>query len=388
MANPLSATSPAGLWIADNLSQVDTNLVGSWPSATSDGYAPFENTDADKPSMVVPALDDNKGLLFNGSSSRLYSNNEAVTPATPYLQNVSGITLYGVVRSNKATLSRGDIIGFTTEQQPSLLFNAFLNMNSNGFANVGARRVNADAFVSTPGTTTINDNIPRVLCGVVNFATGKAEIYVNGVLEATGTLSSIGNTVGPSARMAIGAGAGAVGNFWGGHIAMTAIYHAAHGISDRAEVHTWVQDTYGIKVADYAVKSSGPVSDVSVGQWKNNLGGTINLFQAVDEPVIDDLDFLTTPVTATASVIEQKFPHMIDPNSSTGHQLSYRIKVTNTSPHSVRVSLMEGTTERAFWVHDNLPLGFQDFTRVLTAVQADSIVNYSDLRIKISVSSA
>ncbi len=388
MANPLHALEPAAIFIADNLTTAAENeLIGVFPSAAGDVNSLDQATDADKPAMHTTGIGGRRGLKFDGVSKRLLEQ------PTTLLNNVSGATFYCVfsIGAKPAAGANFVMFGITTDQTGTLLTQQQLNVIDTGECRSGGRRVNSDSFVGiTAGGKVVTDGFPHIVCVVADYAAGKFHIYVDGTFYTTGTYTTAGNTSAANrTRLTMATSPGSFANFWPSYVGMGAIYHAAHDAANRAEVHSWAQDTYGITVADYKtaaspIRKSGPTGDINLGGWKTNTNTKTNLFDTVDEITQDDVDFVTTRIDTTPSVIQQKFPPMTDPKSSSNHKISYRISAKNAPTHSVRVSLMEGLTERAFWVHTNLTSSFQTFTQTLTAAQADSIVNYSDLRIKIS----
>lgn len=128
-----------------------------------------------------------------------------------------------------------------------------------------------------------------------------------------------------------------------------------------------------------------PTSTVSSTGWITT--GAADPHLAVDETSSSDIDFVTSPDSPTNSVLELQFNGVTDPQANTDHIVSYRINAVGGS-HSVRVSLMEGTVERAFWLHTDLTDSFQTFMQILTITEADSITNYNDLRIRVTATAS
>lgn len=269
MASPLNATGLAGLWVPDDLSAaLENELITSFPStAPGDATELTQATDADKPQMRTTGIGGKRALKFDGVSDVLRKS----TP--PYMSGVSGATTYGVFTIPAVPTESKLIFALTTDQTGTLLAGLQIYVVSTGAARLGGRRVSADAFTAiTSARTDLCTGTPHVLCGVMNYATGAMELYVNGKLEATGTLPSTGTTAAANpARMALGAGATSNANYFPDQIGMTGLYHAAHDAANRAEVHSWVQDTYGITVADYkssvALSTYRPASTLAAGGW-------------------------------------------------------------------------------------------------------------------------
>ncbi len=119
-----------------------------------------------------------------------------------------------------------------------------------------------------------------------------------------------------------------------------------------------------------------PSSDVTVGLWT-----TAPLYASIDEVSYDDLDNITSSKNPTADICEVGLSSVTDPLNSSGHIIRYRAK-TNVQSGMI-VYLMQGATTIASQTPP-LTTSFQTFTYTLTAVEADSITNYTDLRLRFS----
>jgi len=115
-----------------------------------------------------------------------------------------------------------------------------------------------------------------------------------------------------------------------------------------------------------------PTSDITTGAWTPSTG--LTLFGVLDEVVADDADYITTTSASTAEV---GLGSATDPLLSTGHTIRYRAKGTGT----LTVKLMQGTTTIATHV-PSITTSFQLFTFTLSGAEADSITNYSNLRLQ------
>ena len=115
-----------------------------------------------------------------------------------------------------------------------------------------------------------------------------------------------------------------------------------------------------------------PTSDITSGAWSPSTG--TDLFAMLDEVSPNDSDFITTTSTSTAEV---GLSTAGDPAVSTGHIIRYRAKGTGT----LTVSLIQGTTVIATNV-PSLTTSFQTYTFTLSGAEADSITDYSNLRLR------
>jgi len=119
-----------------------------------------------------------------------------------------------------------------------------------------------------------------------------------------------------------------------------------------------------------------PSSDVSDGAWTPSSG--VDLYGVLDEVVLSDADYITTNTTADACVVA--LGALSDPTSSAGHLLRYRLLGDGTS--GITVELLQGSTTIATWTHDPAPATWTTYSQTLTGTQADSITDYTALRLR------
>lgn len=121
---------------------------------------------------------------------------------------------------------------------------------------------------------------------------------------------------------------------------------------------------------------AAPTSDVAAGAWTPSSG--TDLFAAIDETTPSDADYIKTGTAADVCTVA--LGTLSDPAVSTGHKVSYRIGGDGTS--GIQVALMQGTTVIASWTHDPAPASATTYTQTLTGTEADSITDYTALRLR------
>lgn len=119
-----------------------------------------------------------------------------------------------------------------------------------------------------------------------------------------------------------------------------------------------------------------PASDVSSGAWSSSLGGA--LAAAIDEVTADDADYISTLTTADQCTVALQSAS--DPSTSAGHRVSYRLQGDGVS--GIQVALLQGSTVIASWTHDPAPTSWTTFTQTLSGTEADSITDYTALRLR------
>jgi hypothetical protein len=87
-----------------------------------------------------------------------------------------------------------------------------------------------------------------------------------------------------------------------------------------------------------------PSADTTLGAWSDQIGGVINIFQAIDEEVLDDADFIVSEDAPAASVYVTKLTTVEDPVIDTGHVLRVRFQkdLAGGSQIDCDVELREG----------------------------------------------
>jgi hypothetical protein len=131
--------------------------------------------------------------------------------------------------------------------------------------------------------------------------------------------------------------------------------------------------------------SAAPASDqANPGAWVDESSASTNLFSKVNEITADDLGFVQSPVDPANAAVEFKLASLGDPNLSGGHSVSYRYQkdVAAGKTIDLTVELRQGAVVKATQTVVNIANGWITGVLQLTTTQADSITDYSDLRIR------
>lgn len=123
---------------------------------------------------------------------------------------------------------------------------------------------------------------------------------------------------------------------------------------------------------------SGPISDITVGNWT-----TDPLYEKIDESTADDSDFIVSPDYPKGEECEVKLGPVTDPGVHTNHTVYVRTRNTSTTePLGLRVGLYQASTLIATRDYNSLPTGFATQSFTLTESEAGTITDYSDLRLR------
>ena len=131
------------------------------------------------------------------------------------------------------------------------------------------------------------------------------------------------------------------------------------------------------------VQIAKPDSDVSAGLWEP-IGGETTLFEAVNGAT--DSDYIEA-LNGENTTCELGLGSLTDPVSSTGHILRVRLQGTGSGgPERLTIALFEGATQRAISANLSSRAVWDTQIYTLTAGEADSITDYTNLSIKLASS--
>ena len=208
------------------------------------------------------------------------------------------------------------------------------------------------------------------------------KIYVDGALVLSNTgFSSYGATSNPLCFLGTESDleifTAADGLFYGGIAFSDALSDAERASISRNPWQVFRRRglTFGSVVT---VQYARPTSDVTTGAWVSSLGGS--LAAAIDETIADDADYIGTTYGSTCEVA---LGSLADPGVSTGHKVRYRIAA---DAGAIVVRLRQGATTIASWTHNPAPTSLSTFEQTLSGAEADSITDYSALKLQFEAS--
>jgi hypothetical protein len=121
-----------------------------------------------------------------------------------------------------------------------------------------------------------------------------------------------------------------------------------------------------------------PSADQTLGGWHDT-----PLYPSIDESVPDDGDFIESGLNpVTADICELKLQPATDPGIDTDHLVRFRVgRNVDGLPLSLTVRLVQGTTVIESWTvtPTSTPT---TYTQTVSSVNAATITNYSDLRLR------
>lgn len=145
------------------------------------------------------------------------------------------------------------------------------------------------------------------------------------------------------------------------------------------------------------VQFARPDADTFIGNYVDEVGGTTDIFNSIDEVVPADADFIESPLDPASEVYVCHLSNITDPLDDTGHTVRYRLAKDPSGAEQVDVTveLREGYVNEATQgtliastVFLNIANGTADddeelLELILTTVEADSITDYADLAVRV-----
>lgn len=163
---------------------------------------------------VLSTLNGRPALLFDGTDDMLAGS----TSARNLLRKVAGTTQFVVAKGSNGTVSLNEsLIVFSAAGAST---RTVLRRTSPNTYQLGARRLDSDAFATITGGSTNND--PFVMCGIWDYGIAAAQFRINGNVIASSTSfltpGETSDTASDNTR--VGSGGGGTGeNYWPGLMA-------------------------------------------------------------------------------------------------------------------------------------------------------------------------
>jgi hypothetical protein len=121
-----------------------------------------------------------------------------------------------------------------------------------------------------------------------------------------------------------------------------------------------------------------PTADNIDGGWTNELGSNVNLFASIDEPVLDDADYIRSEDNPVEDLCRVKLDTILT-SIQEPFNVHYRYKKVGSATINLTARLLQGATVKAEWSHSNITTSFVDAQQTLTAPQFASISDFTDL---------
>ena len=129
-----------------------------------------------------------------------------------------------------------------------------------------------------------------------------------------------------------------------------------------------------------------PDADRTDGSWLNSSSNNTNLYSYVDETSVNDSDYIQSiDSSASADTVILDLSSVTDPENAANHTVFYRARVAagmmGGTP-DLTIALFQGASQIATKTDSGVTTSFSDDNLNLSTSEANSITDYTDLRIK------
>lgn len=138
-----------------------------------------------------------------------------------------------------------------------------------------------------------------------------------------------------------------------------------------------------------------PDADITIGNFTDEAGGTVDIFQSIDEATPDDADFIRSPASPVNEVYVSRLSDVTDPLSSVSHTIRMRTATDLEGQEAIDFTqeLRQGYVSEASL---GTLIASQSRTGVtstvwttsaytLSGAEADAITDYTDLFLRFIV---
>lgn len=260
MATPADIAGLAAWLKASSITASDGDLIGTWPDSSGNARDYAQATSAKQPTYRPTALGGKPALRFDGVDDAMVGNAAALTAMT----GSPGFTVFAVLTRNATGTSRRV---WSETKNGSTSSSRLTMISHNSDMRVGGVRVDSDPYVEEAYANAIPAATPLVMTAQGDYALGTIRGFRDGTEQTPATPNSwsagsagSATDAGSSALASIGGSTG----YMGVDLAEFIAYPRALSPAERATVHSYIQDTYAITVADY-VASGTTVRKMRVG---------------------------------------------------------------------------------------------------------------------------
>ena len=242
MAAPDTIPNLAAWWKADSLGLADGATVSSWADSGPGGWTATQGTASARPTFRTAVLNGKPVVRFDGVDDFLISS-----ASTSHTET----TIFAVIKPTSTTGDRSIRVASGSGGITSTIRD-------------GKPRMGSQDLVSLhTSTTTVSTTAFQVLTCSYSDSTNTVAFHRNGSADGSSTAVTASPTAGRTTQIA----AEPAGGYLVGDLAELVIYSRVLTSSERAEVHSYLQDKYAVTVSDYVGQTVAPTSIASAEAW-------------------------------------------------------------------------------------------------------------------------
>ncbi len=135
-----------------------------------------------------------------------------------------------------------------------------------------------------------------------------------------------------------------------------------------------------------------PDADITDGNWLNDAGSAVDLFEAINEVTPSDADFIESGLAPATDAFACSLSDVEDPLSSSSHIVRWRRgkDAAGGAAVDLTVQLRQGYVSEGVQgtlitsqADAGIPDAFADASYTLSGAEADAITDYNDLQLRI-----
>lgn len=231
---------------------VEGGAITALPDTSGKAHPDFTQGTAAKQPVARQVTHNGKTFWvadFDGVDDTLVGSGTALDVA----RATNGVTTFLVARvSGAPAAANTNWFGWSTGGNIGRARITGQTTNDTGATRAGGRRLDADGFASLASTTGYTLNEWQAQTILFEYAAASLTHWVNGSVKVTGAWQTAGST---SDTQSLGGCLGSAPNgtaeFANIDFAEIIIYKRKLTDAERSDVHTYLQNTYGVRVADY-----------------------------------------------------------------------------------------------------------------------------------------
>ena len=138
-----------------------------------------------------------------------------------------------------------------------------------------------------------------------------------------------------------------------------------------------------------------PDADTTLGNYTNQAGSGVNIFNTIDEVALDDADYIRTPTSPINEVYVCRLSDVTDPVSSSNHNIRMRTATDLTGQESLDFTqqlrmtyVNEGAQGTLIATQSRTGVASTTFTTstyTLSGAEADAITDYTALFFRFNI---
>lgn len=335
MPFPTSIVDVNRRYVADTMNvESEGAPIAAWTDSSTANSDAVQATVARQPLLRKNILNGHSALEFDGDNDYLINDDAPGGWETSFTRY---IVIHPTLDGPPATLFGGNRV--TLENSPHLRIGAYGSWGKLQFV------VPASGEVLGASVSTLVAE-PQVICLTYVGDTQTYTVYVNGTVALTGSV------VGGEGNIA-GLGIGGmydpdnIYDPFGGYIFETVHCDTVHDAAKRAVVHSYVQETYLIEVADYVptVSTSNPAAMENIQEGNYVVfGGSPSPEAALsDSSDMTGMRSIANPINEAMSGTT-RVPKPASPSDPIN--VSLRLRANSSASNTYEVQLLEGITQR------------------------------------------